>query len=355
MRTRTLRTRAGGGSQRERASQRRIDQSLGNREFMHLERATTRQYTRTTPARLCPDSNRQPPVTIPALMITRTIGPGKREVSPSASGRVTDTKSILPGHHPITEHELAPSRDHDADRDPEPARPLAPAVEVGHRGLAGLAVRRPGHAPVHAGRRPVRRGAARPSRTRGTRASAGTARWIQAAFLLGWALGGGFFGRIGDRLGRSRALSLTILTYALFTGLSAFAQTWWHLLIFRFLAALGHRRRVGGRRVAAVGDLAQALAALDRGGAADRGQHRRPAGRGHDLRARRPEPPPGLPGRRPARPARLLDPPRGPRARGVARRPRGGAGPRGPASLDLFRADVRRTHDPDDPRLLASP
>src|SRR5436309_62515 len=36
--------------------------------------------------------------------------------------------------------------------------------------------------------------------------------WIQAAFLVGWALGGGFFGRIGDKLGRSRALSLTILT-----------------------------------------------------------------------------------------------------------------------------------------------
>src|SRR3954470_16325563 len=63
--------------------------------------------------------------------------------------------------------------------------------------------------------------------------------WIQAAFLVGWALGGGIFGRIGDRLGRSRALVLTILMYALFTGLSFFAQTWWHLLHFRFLAALG--------------------------------------------------------------------------------------------------------------------
>ena len=63
--------------------------------------------------------------------------------------------------------------------------------------------------------------------------------WIQAAFLIGWALGGGFFGRVGDLLGRSRALSLTILTYALFTGLSCLAQTWWQLLIFRFLAALG--------------------------------------------------------------------------------------------------------------------
>lgn len=62
---------------------------------------------------------------------------------------------------------------------------------------------------------------------------------IQAAFLVGWALGGGFFGRVGDRLGRARALSLTVLTYAAFTGLSFFAQTWWHLLIFRFLSALG--------------------------------------------------------------------------------------------------------------------
>jgi predicted MFS family arabinose efflux permease len=63
--------------------------------------------------------------------------------------------------------------------------------------------------------------------------------WIQAAFLIGWAVGGGFFGRLGDLLGRSRALGLTILTYALFTGLSSCAQTWWQLLIFRFLAALG--------------------------------------------------------------------------------------------------------------------
>lgn len=65
------------------------------------------------------------------------------------------------------------------------------------------------------------------------------AAWIQAAFLLGWALGGAFFGIIGDRLGRSRTLVLTILTYALFTGLGYFAQTWWQLAGFRFLSALG--------------------------------------------------------------------------------------------------------------------
>ena len=47
---------------------------------------------------------------------------------------------------------------------------------------------------------------------------------IQAAFLIGWALGGAFFGIIGDRLCRSRTLVLTILSYALFAGLSFFAR-----------------------------------------------------------------------------------------------------------------------------------
>ena len=62
---------------------------------------------------------------------------------------------------------------------------------------------------------------------------------INAAFLIGWALGGAFFGRVGDLMGRSRALCLTILCYAGFTGLSAISTEWWHLLIFRFLSALG--------------------------------------------------------------------------------------------------------------------
>lgn len=66
-----------------------------------------------------------------------------------------------------------------------------------------------------------------------------TSSYIQAAFLIGWALGGGFFGRLGDRIGRSRSLCLTILTYAVFTGLASISQTWWQLLIFRFIAALG--------------------------------------------------------------------------------------------------------------------
>ncbi|MBS1701158.1 MAG: MFS transporter [Armatimonadetes bacterium] len=62
---------------------------------------------------------------------------------------------------------------------------------------------------------------------------------IQAVFLVGWALGGAVFGRIGDIIGRTKTLNLTILTYACFTGLAAISGAWWHLMIFRFVAALG--------------------------------------------------------------------------------------------------------------------
>lgn len=65
------------------------------------------------------------------------------------------------------------------------------------------------------------------------------ASYIQAAFLVGWAVGGAVFGRVGDRFGRSRTISITILTYAAFTGLQGLAWSWTSLLAFRFLSALG--------------------------------------------------------------------------------------------------------------------
>lgn len=83
---------------------------------------------------------------------------------------------------------------------------------------------------------------------------------IQAVFLVGWAFGGAFFGRIGDKLGRARTLTLTIITYAIFTGLSFFAQAWWHLLIFRFLAALG----IGGEWAAGAALVSETLHAKHR-------------------------------------------------------------------------------------------
>src|SRR4029077_20597355 len=42
-----------------------------------------------------------------------------------------------------------------------------------------------------------------------------------------------------DRIGRVKAMSLSILTYSLFTGACYFAAQPWHLGLFRFVAALG--------------------------------------------------------------------------------------------------------------------
>src|ERR1043165_1469345 len=57
--------------------------------------------------------------------------------------------------------------------------------------------------------------------------------------LVGWSLGGLFFGVITDKIGRTKAMSLTIIVYSVFTGLCGLSQTWWQLLILRFIAALG--------------------------------------------------------------------------------------------------------------------
>jgi MFS family permease len=63
-----------------------------------------------------------------------------------------------------------------------------------------------------------------------------------AAFLAGGALGGIFFGALGDRIGRARTMSITILVYSLFTCLTAAAQDVWQVVALRFIVALG----VGG-------------------------------------------------------------------------------------------------------------
>jgi MFS family permease len=62
---------------------------------------------------------------------------------------------------------------------------------------------------------------------------------ITACFLVGAAAGGLAFGLLGDRIGRVRALMLSILTYSLFTGFSYFANTPWQLAALRFIGALG--------------------------------------------------------------------------------------------------------------------
>jgi MFS family permease len=76
---------------------------------------------------------------------------------------------------------------------------------------------------------------------------------IFSLFLIGWAIGGIVFGVIADRFGRTKTLVITILTYAVFTGLAALSTTWWHLALFRFLTALG----IGGEWAAGAALVAE--------------------------------------------------------------------------------------------------
>jgi MFS family permease len=79
--------------------------------------------------------------------------------------------------------------------------------------------------------------------------------WSTAIFLVGWAVGGLIFGMFGDRIGRVRTLTLTILLYSVFTGLSALSQGAWDFYLYRFLTGLG----VGGVFSAAVALLAETM------------------------------------------------------------------------------------------------
>ena len=62
---------------------------------------------------------------------------------------------------------------------------------------------------------------------------------IIAVFLVGAATGGVLFGWLGDKLGRVKAMTLAIFTYAIFTGLCAFVTEAWHFAGLRFIASLG--------------------------------------------------------------------------------------------------------------------
>ena len=74
-------------------------------------------------------------------------------------------------------------------------------------------------------------------------------------FLLGGAFGGVVFGMISDRIGRARTMIYTILFYSLFTCLSAFSQEPWHMVVLRFLVAMG----VGGEWAVASAMVAEVM------------------------------------------------------------------------------------------------
>ncbi len=63
-----------------------------------------------------------------------------------------------------------------------------------------------------------------------------------AALMLGAAVGGLALGRLGDHIGRAKALGISILFYSVFAGVGAWAESQEQMLLLRFCVGLG----VGG-------------------------------------------------------------------------------------------------------------
>ena len=89
-------------------------------------------------------------------------------------------------------------------------------------------------------------------------AAAATLRWtgiLTSLLLVGWAAGGIIFGRIADRLGRTRTLLLTMGMYSLGTAACAFAPNMAWLIVFRLVASLG----IGGEWVCGAAMVAEVV------------------------------------------------------------------------------------------------
>lgn len=78
---------------------------------------------------------------------------------------------------------------------------------------------------------------------------------LTSILLLGWAVGGIIFGRIADRIGRTRTLLLTMALYSLGTAACAFAPNIWVLLLCRVVASLG----IGGEWAAGAAMVAEVV------------------------------------------------------------------------------------------------
>ena len=87
--------------------------------------------------------------------------------------------------------------------------------------------------------------------------------YATSIFVAGWATGGLIFGAVGDRFGRARTLTFTVLIYSVCTGLSALSVGWMDFALYRFLTGLG----VGGVFGLAVALVADTLPERSRTGA----------------------------------------------------------------------------------------
>src|SRR5262245_25535771 len=78
---------------------------------------------------------------------------------------------------------------------------------------------------------------------------------LTSLLLVGWALGGIVFGRIADRIGRTRTLLLTMLLYSFGTAACALAPNLATLALFRFISSLG----IGGEWAAGAAMVAEVV------------------------------------------------------------------------------------------------
>jgi MFS family permease len=62
---------------------------------------------------------------------------------------------------------------------------------------------------------------------------------VMAIFLCGWATGAVIFGLLADYFGRAKTLMITVLVYAVCTGLCATSHQWQELALYRFLVGVG--------------------------------------------------------------------------------------------------------------------
>jgi len=78
---------------------------------------------------------------------------------------------------------------------------------------------------------------------------------LTSVLLLGWAVGGVLFGRLADRIGRTRTLLITMAMYSLGTAACAFAPNLGFLVVCRLVASLG----IGGEWAAGAAMVAEVV------------------------------------------------------------------------------------------------
>ena len=88
-----------------------------------------------------------------------------------------------------------------------------------------------------------------------------TAGLLNSLTLLASAVGGLLFGFLADRVGRTRALMLSILVYSLASGACGLSTTIFQLAIFRFILGLG----MGGEWTSGAAFIAETWPAEHRG------------------------------------------------------------------------------------------